>query len=370
MVGFSRAVVELGNKLFFISPSSIPEISENITQVYKITPSQFFSDFSMAQTVAYNYKYIIEAKKILKKEKPDFFYQRYSPLNFGGVVLSKLLKTRLIVEINSPVGTIQNRGNQRWLSYCLMRVFERMILSQADDIVVVSEAIKRYLNANGIRRNKVIVNPNGVDPDVFSSSINEDEVRRKYGLKDKTVVGFSGNFVRWHGIPNLIKAISNVILYNSNIHLLLIGDSKLRRRYQQMVKEKNLDEYVTFTGAIPYSEVPEYLAACDILVSSQIPIVDGLDYHQSPVKIFEYMAMGKPIIASNLGQISRILQHEETALLVEPGNISQLAKGILRLIHDKELARGLGKKAREEVIRNFTWQKNAERVISLYTKRA
>lgn len=369
MVEFSRAVVELGNKLFFISPSSIPEISENITQVYKITPSQFFSDFSIAQRVVYNCKYMIEAKKILKKEKPDFFYQRYSPLSFAGVVLSKLLKTRLIIEVNSPVGTIQNRGNQRWLSYYLMRLFEQMILSQADDIIVVSEAIKRHLIANGIKRDKVIVNPNGVDPDVFSPCINEDKIRRKYGLKDRIVIGFSGNFVRWHGIPNLIGAIANVILHHSNIRLLLIGDSELRRDYQQMVKEKNLNEYVAFTGAVPYSEVPNYLAACDILVSPQIPIVDGVDYHQSPVKIFEYMAMGKPIIASNLGQISGILKHEETALLVEPGNINQLTKEILRLMDDEKLAERLGGKAREEVIKNFTWQKNAERVISLYTKR-
>lgn len=127
---------------------------------------------------------------------------------------------------------------------------------------------------------------------------------------------------------------------------------------------------MTFTGAIPHSEVPEYLAACDILVSSQIPIVEGFDYHQSPVKIFEYMAMGKSIIASNLEQIGRILKDEETTLFVEPGNINQLAKGILRLVDDKKLAKRLGKKAREEVIKNFTWQKNAERVISLYTKRA
>lgn len=238
MVGFSRAVVELGNKLFFISPSSIPEISENITPIYKITSSQFFSDFSIAHRVAYNYKYIIEAKKILKKEKPDFLYQRYSPLNFAGVVLSKLLKTRLIIEVNSPVGTIRNRSNQRWLSYCLMRVFERMILSQADGIVVVSEAIKRYLNTNGINRDKVIVNPNGVDPDIFSPSTNEDKIRQKCGLKGKIVIGFSGNFVRWHGIPNLIEAIANVILHDSNIRLLLIGDSELRRDYQRMAKEK------------------------------------------------------------------------------------------------------------------------------------
>jgi len=369
MIGFSKAMVDLGNKLFFISPSFIPEISENVTPIYKIVPSQFFSNFSIVRRMAYNYKYIVEAKKILKKEKPDFFYHRYSPLNFAGVALSKLLKTHLIVEVNSPVGTIQNRGNQRWLSYSLMRASEQMILSQADDIIVVSETIKKYLNANGIKRDKVIVNPNGVDPNVFNPSINGDEIRRKYGLKDRIVIGFSGNFVRWHGIPNLIKAIANVVLHNPNVHLLLIGDSELRHTYEQIARRRNLDKYITFTGVIPYTKVPKYLAACDILVSPQIPIINGVDYHQSPVKIFEYMAMGKPVIASNLGQIGRILKHEETALLVEPRNIDQLTKGILRLIDDKKLAEKLAKRTREEVIKNFTWQKNAERIISLYTKR-
>jgi glycosyltransferase involved in cell wall biosynthesis len=114
--------------------------------------------------------------------------------------------------------------------------------------------------------------------------------------------------------------------------------------------------------------VPALLDACDILVSPHIPLADGSDFFGSPTKLFEYMAMGKGIVASRLGQIGDVLVDEETALLVEPGDPNQLAEAIVRLANSKELSQRLGGNARRVAVEKFTWGHNARRVLDSYNE--
>jgi glycosyltransferase involved in cell wall biosynthesis len=123
---------------------------------------------------------------------------------------------------------------------------------------------------------------------------------------------------------------------------------------------------VIFTGAVPHGRVPKLLDACDILVSPHIPLADGSDFFGSPTKIFEYMAMGKAIVASRLGQIGEVLADNETALLVEPGNVSELASAIVKLVESPELRARLGARAREVAIEKHTWRRNAARVLQAF----
>ena len=119
-------------------------------------------------------------------------------------------------------------------------------------------------------------------------------------------------------------------------------------------------------GAVEHDRVPPLLDACDILVSPHVPLDAGAEFFGSPTKLFEYMAMGKGIVASRLGQIGEVLQHEETALLVEPGNVDQLTGAILRLTSSPELRERLGAAARRTAIERHTWKHNAQRVIDAY----
>jgi glycosyltransferase involved in cell wall biosynthesis len=112
--------------------------------------------------------------------------------------------------------------------------------------------------------------------------------------------------------------------------------------------------------------VPALLDACDILLSPHVPLEDGSEFFGSPTKLFEYMAMGKGIVASRLGQIGDVLKDEKTALLVEPGNAQQLAEAILRLDTSRELREKLGLAAREAAIASHTWKINAQRVLDAY----
>jgi len=123
---------------------------------------------------------------------------------------------------------------------------------------------------------------------------------------------------------------------------------------------------VIFTGAVDHDRVPRLLDACDILLAPHVPLADGSEFFGSPTKIFEYMAMGKAIVASRLGQIGEVLTDQETALLVEPGNVTELVTAIEKLIESDELRATLGAKARGVAEREHTWKHNAQRVLEAY----
>jgi glycosyltransferase involved in cell wall biosynthesis len=123
---------------------------------------------------------------------------------------------------------------------------------------------------------------------------------------------------------------------------------------------------VIFTGAVGHDRVPRLLDACDILVAPHVPLADGSEFFGSPTKIFEYMAMGKGIVASRLGQIGEVLVDGETASLVEPGDVEELRAALMRLIEDKRLREALGMRAREVAEREHTWTHNARRVLDEY----
>jgi glycosyltransferase involved in cell wall biosynthesis len=112
--------------------------------------------------------------------------------------------------------------------------------------------------------------------------------------------------------------------------------------------------------------VPALLDACDILIAPHVPLADGSDFFGSPTKIFEYMAMGKAIVASRLGQIGEVLSDRETALLIAPGNRDELASAIVRLVDSRELRARLGANARKVAVEQHTWTHNARRVLDAY----
>jgi len=139
-----------------------------------------------------------------------------------------------------------------------------------------------------------------------------------------------------------------------------------RDEVEQIIRAAGQEQRVIFAGHVDHKRVPALLDACDILLSPHVPLEDGSDFFGSPTKLFEYMAMGKGIIASRLGQIGDVLANEETALLVEPGNVAALAKAIVRLADSPELRESLGAAARRAAVERHTWKQNAQRVIDAY----
>jgi len=147
------------------------------------------------------------------------------------------------------------------------------------------------------------------------------------------------------------------------VRFLLVGSGSL---HAEVEKQLEGDKRVIFTGAVAHERVPKLLDACDILVAPHVPLADGSEFFGSPTKIFEYMAMGKGIVASRLGQIGEVLIDGETALLIEPGNVGELATAMLKLVESEELRKSLGARVREVAEREHTWTRNAQRVLDAY----
>lgn len=304
------------------------------------------------------------AAPLVERAQPDFIYQRYARFSWAGVVASLRAKRPLFLEYN---------GSEVWVgrhwdhvgSLDLLERYERLNLDAAARIFVVSEVERRNLEARGVGGDKIVVNPNGVDVERFKPGAGGFEARRELGIADDVVAGFVGTFGPWHGVEKFAEAIK-ALPAGVPARFLFVGSGSLHADVEKQLETETRAGRVIFTGAVAHERVPALLDACDILVAPHVPLADGSDFFGSPTKIFEYMAMGKGIVASRLGQIGEVLSDGETALLVEPGNVVQLRDAIVRLTGARDLRERLGANARQVVVRHYTWVHNARRVLDTY----
>jgi len=302
------------------------------------------------------------AVPLIEQADPDFIYQRYARFSWAGVVAANRTKRPLFLEYN---------GSEVWVGRYWDRVgrlellerYERLNLDAAARIFVVSDVERRNLEARGVAAEKIVVNPNGVDVERFRPGVGGVEVRHELGIRDDEVVaGFVGTFGPWHGVEKLAEAIKLIPAGR----FLLVGSGSLQVEVAKRFEAEVASGRVIFTGAVGHERVPSLLDACDILVAPHVPLADGSEFFGSPTKIFEYMAMGKGIVASRLGQIGEVLVDGETALLVEPGNVEELRAAIVKMIENKGLREALGTRAREMAEKEHTWMHNAQRVLDAY----
>jgi glycosyltransferase involved in cell wall biosynthesis len=296
---------------------------------------------------------------------PDFIYQRYARFSWAGVVAAARIRRPLFLEYN---------GSEVWVgrhwdhvgSLDLLERYERLNLRAAARIFVVSDVERKNLEERGVPAGKIVVNPNGVDAELFRPGIGGAEVRRELGIGESEVVaGFVGTFGPWHGVVQLAEAIK-LVPANVPVRFVLVGSGSLHGEVERLSQAEVGSRRVIFTGAVTHERVPSLLDACDVLVSPHVPLADGSDFFGSPTKVFEYMAMGKGIVASRLGQIGEVLADGETALLVEPGNVPELARAIITLVESPDLRTRLGARAREVAVEKHTWTRNAARVLQAY----
>jgi len=364
--GIVKGFSKLGNKIHYIGSGNIQVIGLNFPKMIIPYPLKF--NLPEIPEIYYNWRFIPKAYKIIKKSNPLFLYQRHSVFNACGAVLSQLTGIPLILEYNGSEPWIRQKWGGLLIFKRLCYFFENFSLKRTDLILVVSEPIKGELLKRNIPEEKILVNYNGVDPEEFNPDIDGSVIKKKLSLDNKIVIGAVSTFGVWHGMPVLAKAVKEVLYKLQDtrykIHFLFIGDGVERSQCERIIQESRMEKYVTFTGTVPYIEIPQYLTACDILVSPHVPNPDGTSFFGSPTKLFEYMATGKGIVASDLDQIGEVLQHKKTAWLVKPGDVNDLISGIIGLVKDKQLREELGTNARQEVARKYTWEQNIKKIIN------
>lgn len=298
----------------------------------------------------------------IKKEKLGFIYQRHGLFNVSGAFLSHLTGLPLILEVNAILAREQaTYGRKHFLSF-LVFFCEKISFNAAHRVLSITEKLKEELIEKGVDKERIFVNPNGVDTDIFKPGVGGEEIREKFGLQDKVVVGFSGTFAVWHGTETLKAAAIKVLSEYPQSAFIFIGDGPEKNQIEKSLREKFSDDRFIFTGMISPDKAPAYLDACDILIS---PIGED-KANSSPIKIFEYMAAAKAIVCYDVGQMSEILENEETALLVPDGDIEGFIEAVVKLINDPGLRESMGKKARETAVSKYTWMENTRKIIENY----
>lgn len=327
--------------------------------------------FRESQSLSYNLRFALGVRNKLLRRRPRVLYQRHGRFAFAGALLSALLRIPLVLEYQASEIWLANNWDparfQKWLGLC-----EEVSIAASARIVVLSEALRDELIARGYPENRIILNPAAVDPERFHPGCGGAEVRRRLGVSpNQTLVAFAGSFSYYHGIPVLARAIASLLKRReedprfANLRFVLVGDGLLRSETEEALRPIDKFRAVIFTGLVAHASIPSYLDASDILVSPQIPNADGQPFFGSPTKLFEYMAMEKAIVASNLDQLSSVLSHANTAWMVTPGSDTELADAISSLAADSELRRSLGRNARAAALQRHTWRQNAERLLSV-----
>ena len=235
----------------------------------------------------------------------------------------------------------------------------------AGRIITVSVQAKNHLVENWrIRPEKVAVLPNGVDIDRWQPKGNLGQMRQQLGLNGAPVVGFVGSFQRWHGTEGLVASFAQVVQRLPHSKLLLIGDGPARPFIEQQITELGLESKVIVTGLVPHTSVPDTLALIDVAVLPYPKLPAELWF--SPLKLYEYMAAGKAIVASNAGQIAETIEHLSNGILVESGDVTALTQAIIRLLENPEERVRLGKCARQQAIERHSWKHYTEQLEQIY----
>ncbi|MCK6558853.1 glycosyltransferase family 4 protein [candidate division KSB1 bacterium] len=323
------------------------------------------------RNLLYNFTLYEAARDYLRQMPAEVIYERYSLFAYAGLKLARTLGIPHLLEVNAPLSHEQEKMRGLDLKV-LARHLEQRIWNETDRLLVVSTELKQLALSMGVPAERIVVLPNGVDPARFlavaaagrewlaqrsGSRLCGPAVRAQWQLADKCVIGFVGSLKSWHGTETLVQAFEQM---PAHTHLLVVGDGPQREALEQHVRTHILGAQVTFTGKVPYDDIPAYIDAMDITVA---PYTPNENFYFSPIKIYEYMMMAKPVVAGALGQVAEIVASGQNGLLYEPGNVTALRQALQQLADDRERRKEMGKAGQAWVQRERTWDHNATVII-------
>ena len=308
---------------------------------------------------------LANATGALRDFRADFVYERYALFGFGGLDLARHLGIPHVLEVNAPLSLEQERARGLHLGD-LARAIEHRLWTGSDALLVVSEELRAMAVEQGVAPERVHVLPNGVDAERFTPSPQAAaRVRTELGLGAGPVIGFVGSLKAWHGTDVLLRAFASILKRWTDARLLLVGDGPAAQDLRHEARELGIAAAVRSTGAIEHARVPDYLAAMDIAVAPYLP---SDDFYFSPIKVYEYLAAGKPVVASRIGQIVPLAE----AGFVHPaeaGDVDGLARALNEVLAAPEAAALRATRGRDWVLRERTWTSNARRALEIATAR-
>jgi|CXWL01.1.fsa_nt_gi glycosyltransferase involved in cell wall biosynthesis len=392
VAGIANELFRRDNRMVLMALEFPATVDPNV-QFSSIAPLRYYGIPSESNHLRFNRHCIKAGMQELRTERFDFIYQRLTIANFAGVMLSRKFRVPLILEYNgSEVWVASNWGLKLAWEKLASRI-EEVCFRHAYRIVVVSEVLADELKARGVPEDRIVFYPNCIDPVVFDPDryVNDrNRIREELGIGDREIVcTFLGTFGAWHGADVLAEAINRYRQDRTGfdgprLRFLMVGDGLLAGQCREMLADAVDSEDVIFTGIVAQAKAPAYLAASDIFVSPHVRPADGSRFFGSPTKLFEYMAMGKPIIASALEQIAAVLAPschiaeaerpsgppaEALALLTQPGSEDELLRALKLLGRNPVWQSAMGERAREKALKLFTWQTHVDCILQRQERR-
>jgi glycosyltransferase involved in cell wall biosynthesis len=293
--------------------------------------------------------------------RPTFVYQRHAPFLLAGAEISRRVGVPLVLEWNgSEVWIRRNWHTQLAVERLLdplLAAIEREVVANATLITAVSRVAADMALDAGATSDKTLVVPNAVRiEDVDESIDHRGNVRAS---SRGPLLGWAGSFGPWHGAGVAVEAL---VRLPSDVRLVMVGDGEQRLACHALAESLGVAERIEWTGALPRSTALRRLAECDVLLSPHTPL-PGQPFFGSPTKIFEYMALGRPIVASRLGQLGEVLEDGVTARLVTPGDVDELVTAVVEILGSADRGGALGEAARQAVARSHTWDQRGRLIL-------
>lgn len=296
----------------------------------------------------------------IRKHRPDGLYERYNLYLPSGVWAKRLFKLPMLLEVNAPLYEERSKYGGLSLKW-LARWTERATWRGADYVLPVTQVLADRVESAGVSAHQIVVIPNGINLERIKGHPGPELAKSQLDLTGKLVLGFVGFMREWHGLEHIVDLIADS--KDRERHLLIVGDGPARETVEARARERQVSDRVTITGIVARNDVARYIAAFDIALQP-----DVVEY-ASPLKLFEYVALGRAVVAPGTDNIKEILTDEKNALLFDPEDKSSILNAIERLCDDPGLRTRLGTNAQDLIKeKELLWSANADKIEGLFKR--
>lgn len=368
---FSRNLSKLGHEVHVMTPTGI-KLDEVVAHHMKAKEKYKFSFISKSV-------HLIDILKVVHAHNFDILYTRNVSFGLLGHLVKKIIKSKLVLELNGLASEDwkvekelygdKKRKQLKKIEAVMLSYLELSVAKKVDAVIAVTSGIKDILIEKGITKSKITVISNGANIDLFKpidNIIAINELRQRYNISDNDlVIIFVGNLHLWHGLIYLIKSAPNILKAVPDTKFLIVGDGQIKKELMNMTEKIGKSNKFIFTEAVPYKSVPLYINVSDVCVAPFIRARNerlGL----SPVKIYEYLACGKPVVASNVKGIGDLLRSSNSGIAVTPEDPNELADAIIKLLQNKQLREQMGVNGRKLVVNEYTWEITAKKTMEVF----
>ena len=365
--GIANAMVSLGHNIDFESPTGVDPRQKAGSNPYRDRRKPSFlhsiarhlpGPFFEFAEIAYNLQSKRRIRNRLRQKDYGLIYERHAFFLHTTSRLAQQNRIPYVVEVNELVGDERVRKPPLLTSLC--HKWDGQIFHRATRIVTVSPHLKRKIvEQHGVSEEKILVHPNAVDAALLEKNPDPEPFRQQFNLHGHLTIGFVGWFVEWHRLDLLLNTFSQLCRQQPGLRprLLLVGDGPLKESLSQQARDLGIDQNLTFAGTLPHEDIPALLRSLDIAV------IPHSNQYRSPIKLFEYMAQSRAVVAPSTEPIASVIQDGESGCLFPPLDQSKLTETLTQLATDPQLRHQLGQNARQTVETHHTWTHNVQDIL-------